>query len=184
MMVVLMSRSGGEVIDEWFYNSGIQAFGNFGMPANLGAEIEANEQNLESLIDGGESETLEFKEKLPPALTLAKTISGFANSGGGYLVIGVNDSGEVVGYEADKLADRLTNIVHDNCDPAPSFTAAPSAVRGMSVFVVTVAEGNDKPYVLKDNGVYIRAGATTRRANRYEMDRLYAGKQPGSRSWQ
>jgi Putative DNA-binding domain len=176
MVLLLVSLRGGDVIDEWFYSSGLQGYNSFGTPSNVGAEIEANEENLESLIRGGESETLEFKEKVPEWLTLSKTVSAFANSGGGRLLIGINDGGEVVGCEVDKLADKLTNLIHAHCEPTPSFTTASLKIRYTNVIVVTILNGGDKPYVVTDHGVYIRVGATTRRANRYEMDRLYGGK--------
>ena len=47
----------------------------------------------------------------------------------------------------------------------------------------SIEEGDNKPYVITDQGVYLRVGATTRRANRYEMDRFYAGKQVLGPSW-
>jgi predicted HTH transcriptional regulator len=136
-----------------YYDSD-QSFRGFGIPTDSGAEIEESEENLENLIKGGESETLEFKEKVPDKWGLAATVTAFANSGGGRLLIGVTDSAEIVGCELEKLADRFTNIV-----------------------AVNVSPGYDKPYMVKDQGTYVRVGATTRRANRYELDRLYSSKQ-------
>ena len=118
---------------------------------------------------------------MPDKWALAATVTAFANSGGGRLLIGVTDSAEIVGCELEKLADRFTNIVHAHCEPAPSFTTGALTIRDTNIVVVNVAPGYDKPYTVKDQGTYVRVGATTRRANRYEMDRLYASHQ--SRSW-
>jgi len=43
--------------------------------------------------------------------------------------------------------------------------------------IVTVPEGRDKPYAVRDKGVYIGTGATKRPATRYELDEIYSGKQ-------
>lgn len=176
MIVMLVSRSRGDAIDEWYYDSD-QSFRGFGIPTDSGAEIEESEENLENLIKGGESETLEFKEKVPDKWGLAATVTAFANSRGGRLLIGVTDSAEIVGCELEKLADRFTNIVHAHCEPAPSFTTGALTIRDTNIVAVNVSPGYDKPYTVKDQGTYVRVGATTRRANRYELDRLYSSKQ-------
>jgi len=69
-------------------------------------------ETLADLISKGESETLEFKSTLRWDLrehkvnkkleeAIMKTISAFANSKGGTLLIGVADNGEVLGLESD-----------------------------------------------------------------------------------
>lgn len=72
-----------------------------------------NEQNiLENIIAGGETNTLELKSSLAfnfsensanwkPLFNNAKTIAGFLNSNGGFLVIGVKDDGTPEGIEKD-----------------------------------------------------------------------------------
>jgi ATP-dependent DNA helicase RecG len=115
---------------------------------------------------------------VPDKLDLARAVSAFANSGSGRLLIGVTDSAEIIGCELENLADRFTNIVHAHCEPAPSVTTGALTVRETNLVVVKVNDGDDKPYTVKDHGTYVRVGATTRRANRHEMDRLYASKQP------
>jgi hypothetical protein len=64
MMVVLIARDRGDHIDEWYYDTD-NALHGFGIPSYSGVEIEESEENLENLIQGGESETLEFKRELP-----------------------------------------------------------------------------------------------------------------------
>lgn len=67
---------------------------------------------LEELIAGGESEMLEFKSSLrwdyqfgktnkKLEEVIIKTIAAFANSNGGTLLIGVDDSGKILGLEND-----------------------------------------------------------------------------------
>ena len=70
------------------------------------------QQSMPSLIAGGESEFVEFKSSLRHDYrqiktdknledVILKSIAGFLNSKGGILIIGVNDSGEILGLEND-----------------------------------------------------------------------------------
>lgn len=70
------------------------------------------DKSLESLIQSGENDNLEFKssfrydyklEKVNKALeaVIIKTLAGFMNARGGTLLIGVDDSGQILGLEAD-----------------------------------------------------------------------------------
>jgi membrane protein YdbS with pleckstrin-like domain len=75
-------------------------------------DIRGEALSIEDLISGGEHEHLEFKtsfrwdvgqNKVNKNLERAvmKTIASFMNSGGGQLLIGVDDSGNIVGLESD-----------------------------------------------------------------------------------
>ena len=71
----------------------------------------AKPSTLRSLIDGGESNVLEFKEsarwshgtasKGKSEQIIVKTLAGFMNNEGGTLLIGVADDGSAVGVESD-----------------------------------------------------------------------------------
>lgn len=50
-------------------------------------------------IRKGEGKTIEFKEIMPSADKLAKTVIAFANMAGGKIIIGVSDRGEIKGIE-------------------------------------------------------------------------------------
>ena len=44
---------------------------------------------------------------------------------------------------------------------------------GKNVIVLTVFEGKDKPYQVKDKGFYLRMQGTNRLMTRYELDEIY-----------
>jgi predicted HTH transcriptional regulator len=46
-----------------------------------------------------------------------------------------------------------------------------------NLIVVTIPEGKDKPYTVKEKGVYIRTGSNKRTISRYELDEIYSAKQ-------
>ena len=56
-----------------------------------------NTENIQSLIDSGEGYNVEFKVRVPSKVReLTEEICAFANADGGYLLIGVDDNGQVV----------------------------------------------------------------------------------------
>lgn len=63
--------------------------------------MEMDESRLMSIIEGGESQTVEFKSGNGiHSEVLMKHICAFANSLGGYVVFGVDDQGTIVGCKA------------------------------------------------------------------------------------
>ena len=64
------------------------------------------------LIKGGESETVEFKTRMPPADLVARVLAAFANTKGGVLILGVGDKGEVVGLSDDSVESAVNRLHH------------------------------------------------------------------------
>lgn len=81
--------------------------------------MEDTQHELRAKIAGGESQALEFKEKLPPQMRdLAKELAAFATSNDGELIVGVSDGGSIVGLGdlSDlKTRDELRNRVIGTC---------------------------------------------------------------------
>lgn len=80
-------------------------------------QSEGYETEVAALIQAGESTTLEFKSTMRTNLKTGKTgkeieiawlktVAAFMNSDGGILLIGVADSGDILGTEADNFANE------------------------------------------------------------------------------
>ena len=128
--------------------------------------------NLTECIQQGESKTLELKSQLPQHDQIAKTIVAFANTSGGKLVLGVDDKRQVTGVsETDifALQDQIASLVFDRCYPTILPEIYTVNLLGKLVLVVEVFRGNLLPYYLKaegkNNGTYLRIGATNRKAD-------------------
>lgn len=78
--------------------------------ANDSPPSEADGDPLVALIAGGESETVEFKTKLPPNDIVAKNLVAFANAKGGVLLIGVGDDGKPIGLADDDVAVTMKRL--------------------------------------------------------------------------
>jgi hypothetical protein len=125
---------------------------------------------VEVLISGGERATVEFKRQLPgedPAGVM-KTVAAFANGGGGTILFGVEDDGEIVGVGDDHGRDgrdRLTSLVSDWVRPLPGFECEWVEVAGRGVIALHVGSGEHVPYGVgtSDRSVryYIRRAGNT-----------------------
>jgi len=124
-------------------------------------------------IQDGEGKTIEFKIELPNSNTLAKTIIAFSNTGGGKLIIGVNNQGEIIGLDSDvnifELKDKVASIIYETCYPTVLPDIYTTTIDDHLLLIIEVYRGNLLPYYLKSKGksegVYIRVGATNRKAS-------------------
>lgn len=68
-------------------------------------------------IARGEDERTEFKPHFKDKSKVGKTICAFANTMGGVIVLGVNDSRQIIGVaeDSEKLQERLTSFLQTGC---------------------------------------------------------------------
>jgi ATP-dependent DNA helicase RecG len=127
--------------------------------------------NLTSLLRQTEGKTLEFKRDLSSTAGVLRTVVAFANTGGGTLLIGVEDGSRRVRGVADPLAleERLANVLSDGVVPrlVPDIEVLPW--RSTNILAVQVYPSPSRPHHVKqagaDAGVYVRVGSTNRRAD-------------------
>ena len=125
-------------------------------------------------IKKGESEILEFKgnELSEDPKKWVKTAIAFANGKGGTIVFGVEDTSlKITGIPSVnvfKFMDSITNEISDNCAPQIFPHLHIETIEDKTVVVLEISKGDCSPYFFKPegerHGVYIRVGATTRKA--------------------
>lgn len=125
------------------------------------------EADLLQLIARGEDSRHQFKRDETNADSIAAELAAFANSGGGTLFLGVEDSDRVTGLDATnvrRLNQLLSNAASQNVRPPIHPTTENIQTAQGIVIAVTVPDGLSKPYV--DNlGSYLgqeRLGQTPR----------------------
>lgn len=150
--------------------------------------------NLETFdltqLPNAEDDDFEFKSNgslhndLKKKLSCA--VSGFANSGGGYFIAGVDGNGEADGGLTLKigrqdLRDWVDQVVNQ-VEPVPRYdikliydpmgrgTIHPNS----AVLVVGIHESYTGPHMAPDNHYYIRAGAHTVKAKHFIVDAIWA----------
>jgi len=132
------------------------------------------------LISLPESKTLEFKEKMPESLAIAKTACAFANGGGGTILIGVADKKKTITgineQEIHILEEKIANIVYTMVEPTVAFHVSIHNIEGKLILKIDVFPGSLKPYHLKNKGeiegTYIRVGSTNRMADLETIEEL------------
>ena len=115
---------------------------------------------LQRLIDEGEHQQQDFKYKVTDACKLAKSVSAFANTDGGRLLIGVRDDGHLSGVRSEEEKYMLQEAATHYCKPAADITFETFVAEGRTIVVATVPKAKHKPVkALGDDGrwkAYIR----------------------------
>ena len=131
-----------------------------------------------------EGERIEFKRSWNPE-KIMHTVCAFANdidnNGGGYVIVGVDDSRTAVGVEPDSvdgIRRELLGVLH-RIEPACSLQTEYCPLDGKSVFVIWVPSGDERPYRCPETlskgspkAYYVRRLSSTVKANRSEIHEL------------
>ncbi|MDA3898717.1 MAG: DUF262 domain-containing protein [Desulfobacteraceae bacterium] len=138
---------------------------------------------LNDLISQGESGSIEFKSTLRVNLhtgqkdnkieyAVLKTIAAFLNTRGGHLLIGVKDSGEVLGIDIDGFANNdkmllhLDNIISNRIGSHQMLFIQSrfEANSEKQVLIIKCSPSNSPAYLSEGNNkqFFIRAGASTK----------------------
>lgn len=152
---------------------------------------ELEYEDLEKLIENNISEGwhIEYKGSFPKNKKIANSIASFANSEGGWYIIGIeenddeNNPFEIVGFDLEtnrKPDDKIANIIKGNIEPIPYFkNKIIETPENKSVLVVQVFEGHDTPYI-SNGSICIRVGETSMPLeikDRYQFDKLMEKKE-------
>jgi len=128
-----------------------------------------NDNPIESLIAQGEHQRLDFKFEISDSKKIARTLSAFANTDGGRLLIGVKDNGNIAGVRSEEEYYMIEAASDMYTKPSVPFTAKRWNVNGKTVLEVYVAPSNKKPHTApdKDNKykAYIRVADENKLAN-------------------
>ncbi len=112
---------------------------------------------LLSLIHEGEHQQQDFKYRVADACKLAKSVSAFANTDGGRLLIGVRDDGHLAGVRSEEEIYMMHQAAYKFCKPEASITFDTYHADGHTIVVATVPPSNRKPICAKDEEGNMRA---------------------------
>lgn len=125
----------------------------------------------------GEHTRQQFKRTFSSPDALAAELAAFANSGGGTLLIGVNDDGGLVGLDATELRrlnQMLSNASSQHVRPPLHPHTENVQTHAGLVMVVTVPNGLTKPYLDQQGRIWVKQGADKRHVTaREEMQRMF-----------
>lgn len=105
---------------------------------------------IHALITEGEHLQQDFKFEISDARKIAKTLSAFANTRGGKLLIGVKDNGKIAGVRSEEEKYMIEAAAQLYCLPEVHYSMQTFHVEGRSVLVVQIDESEKKPVYAKD----------------------------------
>lgn len=138
---------------------------------------------INSLIQGGENERLEFKSSVrwnfkagrtgkEMELAWLKTVVAYLNSEGGVILLGVDDAGEVLGLDKDGFANddkalrHIENLIAQHIGPAysPYIRTRLQSVPDKKVLMIICNAAPTPVFLKHDKGedFYIRTGPASR----------------------
>jgi len=137
---------------------------------------------LNEMLVLGEKPAYDFKRNLPEKIeNITKEVCAMANlAGGGILLFGIRDDGEIVGIdsrEIDTAKLRITGSVRSLLDPIPTFAFRSFELNDNSrrtLLACRIEELKRKPCLLHSRA-YIRSGPSAQTADAEEIRRLVLG---------
>ncbi|MBN1186506.1 MAG: putative DNA binding domain-containing protein [Bacteroidales bacterium] len=133
---------------------------------------------LIEIISRGEDSRHQFKENLHNQDSLAQEIIAFSNSGGGKILIGINDKSlEVKGLSTEdigRLNKMLSNAASQSIVPSVNPYSENITHPDGLVMVITVLNGISKPYMDNKGVIWVKSGSDKRKAtSREEIQRMF-----------
>jgi predicted HTH transcriptional regulator len=105
--------------------------------------------DLQTLIAKGESDTLEFKQRIKHPDRIARTMVSLANTRGGIILVGVMDNGEIKGIDPEEEKFTLDQASQMYCDPPVKLFYKEVEEEDLTVLKVIVPESGTKPHYAK-----------------------------------
>lgn len=112
---------------------------------------------LLSLIREGEHQQQDFKYRVADACKLAKSVSAFANTDGGRLLIGVRDDGNLSGVRSEEEIYMMHQAAYKYCKPEASIKFDTYHVEGRTIVIATVPPSSKRPVCAQDEEGRMRA---------------------------
>ncbi len=129
-----------------------------------------------------ESNLVQFKRSWSD--NIRNELVAFANTLGGDLYIGIDDSGTLVGVdEPDRLEERVISVARDNVYPSimPLLSFRRITDGNKTALVVHVMPGTEKPYCTDPSDIstiYVRVGTVSMRASYAQITRFVEEANP------
>lgn len=147
---------------------------------------KVSQNDFYALIREGEHGEQDFKYRISDARKIARTLSAFANTTGGRLLVGVRDNGSIAGVKDEDDIYMLESASEIFLKPALKLEVWAHEIEGKNVWEIEISEGKEKPYQVdeidglkayyRDNDQNFVANAVLKEV--WKQDRLKESKHP------
>lgn len=108
-------------------------------------------QYINGLIAQGEHQQQDFKYEISDVCKIAKTLSAFANTDGGRLLIGVKDNGKIAGVHSEEEQYMIQAAAEMYCTPPVGYAMTTYNVEGRNVLVAEIEPSASRPVKARDS---------------------------------
>lgn len=168
---ILLEKKSGDKIDS-------KTFGDW--QQNDGVVIKTSRESVETMLASKENQTVEFKQNIDNKnqSEFLESISAFANTNDGTILLGIDDEGNLIGIhdDFDKIEKRIKGLVNSLCEPTVEISIEEMTIDNRMIVVIKVKEGTDKPYLVKDRNAFKRVDDHDIQFKRIDFDRVYGPK--------
>lgn len=122
---------------------------------------QISKEDIEILLASDDDENFFFEYKNEDVTTkkLIKEISAFANTYGGYIIIGIDDDKKISG--CTKWDEQKIHItIHDSITPIPNFDVKKVSIdKEKNIYIIKIEEGSHPPYITNTGKIYERVSS-------------------------
>jgi hypothetical protein len=127
--------------------------------------VKILEADLLRMVIKGEGSHVELREHVPENDPLARTLCAYANTRGGWLVIGVDEDRKVVGCEnPDEALTHIRLVAEEDIKPALEYEAHSVETKNGWLITVHVNQSSDRPHSIpcakRKREILMRVGLT------------------------
>lgn len=127
-------------------------------------------ETLKSIIREGEHQQQDFKFRIDDSKKIARTLSAFANTDGGRLLVGVKDNGKITGIDPTEEIHMIDAAADMYCQPKVPFESRVWQEDMRLVLEIIVKKSTERPHSSPDEEgkwrVYVRRNDHTLLANK------------------
>lgn len=152
-----------------------------GLGGRLGGD-EPSAMLIDELLQDRENKRIDFKRDASSPRGIVKDFAAFSNTAGGYIVIGVDDDGEIVGLDDPQDAEEaISSCAYELVEPKLTPTCSTTTHEGHELIVIGVAYYNGPELIgLTEKGdtvYYERVGSTSRPIEPERLEELRRERQ-------
>lgn len=114
--------------------------------------LEAQQMSLyiQQLIDEGEHQQQDFKFEISDSKKIARSLTAFANTDGGRLLVGVKDNGAIAGVRSKEEIHMVEAAAQLYCQPEVSYATKEWNIHGKLVLEITVPKSKGQKHKAPD----------------------------------
>lgn len=143
-----------------------------------------NGSNIRDLAKQGENQHLELEQTSQNLESITAVVVSFLNSGGGTLLVGVQENGHVVGIEdAEIEAKKIRGYLNEKITPKPLVSVSVDNANSLEVITVEVPAAKDIPFVAAGT-VYIRSKSITQPVDGETLRRMIRERANETERWE